>query len=185
MTHPSSTLPESTAQESTLEVAALHVSAIDPARLDDIRAAGRDESGNSLAPFPAEGWEPLRCCLEPAPPGQSIVLIAYSPFTTRTAWTETGPVFVHAERCAGYEHPGTLPEALRTGPRVLRTYHADESLDYADITVIDDGRDIEAPLLDLLSRPQVAVVHVRALAAQCFTYSVTRAPDPGAAAPSA
>jgi hypothetical protein len=151
----------------------LNVSAIDPVRLDAIRDAGEDEAGNGLTPAPAAGWEPLRCCLALATVGEPILLISYSPFTARSPWAEAGPVFVHARRCAGYPTPRSLPDAFRTGPRVLRTYHADGSLDYADITVVDEGDDIERPLLDLLGRPGVDTVHVRALSAQCFTYAVT------------
>jgi hypothetical protein len=152
----------------------LHVKAIDPERLTAIRRDGHDESGNPVTPFPACGWEPLRCCLTRADVGDPITLISYSPFTVRSPWAETGPVFIHVEPCSGYRTPHELPAALRTGPRVLRTYHGDGSLDYDDITVIDDGDDIEAALLDLLSRPAVDVVHVRALAPQCFTYAVAR-----------
>jgi hypothetical protein len=151
----------------------LQVSAIDPSRLDAIRHTGHDEAGNPLAPLAAQGWEPLRCCLALAAAGDPILLISYSPFTGRSPWAETGPVFVHGERCQGYRASGELPDALRTGPRVLRTYHADESLDYADITVVDEGEDIEAHLLDLLALPAVDTVHVRALVSQCFTYAVT------------
>jgi hypothetical protein len=154
----------------------IHVSAIEPTRLDRIRSFGRDESGNPLAPFTATGWEPLRCCLSLAPAGESVMLISYSPFTERSPWAETGPVFVHAETCPGYQDADALPDDLRTGPRVLKTYDARGCLDYADITVVGEDEDIEAPLLDLLSRPAVAAVHVRALAAQCFTYVVTRKP---------
>jgi hypothetical protein len=158
----------------TLTATKLCVSAIDPTRLSAIRRDGHDESGHPLLPFPAEGWEPLRCCLALAPVGASIALISYAPFTVPSPWTETGPVFIHADECSGYTRPDQLPEKLRSGPRVLRTYHADGSLDYADITVVADGEDIEPTLLDLLGRPAVATVHVRALAAQCFTYGVTR-----------
>jgi hypothetical protein len=152
----------------------LHVSALDPDRLDAIRRNGHDESGHPLRHVPAEGWEPLRCCLAPAERDESIVLISYTPFTVGSPWAETGPVFVHADQCPGYADSHRLPETLRTGPRVLKTYSADGSLDYADITVVNDGQDSEATLLDLLGRPAVATVHVRALAAQCFTDAVTR-----------
>ena len=49
------------------------------------------------------------------------MLISYSPFTKRTPWAESGPVFVHAETCPGYPDADTLPDDLRTGPRVLKT----------------------------------------------------------------
>jgi hypothetical protein len=152
----------------------LHVSAIDPERLEAIRHRGEDEAGNALTPFPADGWEPLRCCLALAGAGDRILLISYSPFTVASPWAETGPVFVHAEACPGYRTSDELPGALRRGPRVLRPYHEDGSLDYADITVVDAGDDIEDHVLDLLHRPAVDTVHVRALGPQCFTYAVTR-----------
>jgi hypothetical protein len=152
----------------------LLVSAIDPNRLCRIRTAGCDEAGNPLVEFSASGWEPLRCCLRRPDAGELIALISYSPFVVPSAWAETGPVFVHAEQCSGYGATESLPDELRTGPRILRTYYADGSLDYADITVVREGEDIEESFFDLLSRSEVAVVHVRALVAQCFTYAVTR-----------
>ena len=153
----------------------LRVSAIDPGRLETMRRLGQDDAGNALVPFSAEGWEPLRCCLAVAGAGDGILLISYTPLTVASPWAESGPVFVHAEPCSGYRTPDELPGALRTGPRVLRPYHEDGSLDYADITVVEAGVDIEDRVLDLLRRPAVHTVHVRALAAQCFTYAVTRA----------
>jgi len=48
----------------------------------------------------------------------------------------------------------------------------DGSLDYADITRVPEGEDVEPALRDLLGRPAVARVHVRADTSQCFTYEV-------------
>lgn len=152
----------------------LHVIAIDPGHLDDIRAAGTDGHGTVLKPFAAQGWEPLRCCLRVARPDEPIALISYAPFADPSPWREVGPVFVHAERCAGYAPDAGLPAELRTGPRVLRTYDADRALDYEDITYVPEGADLEPALADLLSRPGVDEVHVRASLSQCFTYAVRR-----------
>lgn len=153
----------------------LTVIAIHPARLDAIRGAGKDEHGNPLAAYPAKGWEPLRCCLRTAAEAEAVALISYAPFTARSPWAEVGPVYIHAEPCAGYPDSGALPADLRTGPRVLRTYHADMSLDYDDITYVASGEDLEPALRDLLDRPGVAEVHVRASMSQCFTYAVRAA----------
>ena len=150
----------------------LRVIAIDPARLDSVRAAGEDEHGNEFRPYAAAGWEPLRCCLRVAPEGERIALISYAPLTTSSPWVEVGPVYVHAEDCGGYPHTGELPDELRTGPRILRSYHADGSLDYDDIVYVSGGEDVEPALRDLLDRPAVALVHVRASMTQCFTYEV-------------
>src|ERR1700722_20338079 len=151
----------------------LIVSAIDPARLAVIRDRGLDGDGNSVVAFPAEGWEPLRCCLGIAQAGHPIALIAYTPLTTRSPWTETGTVFICAKERGGYRTVHELPARQRIGPKILRTYRADGSLNYDHITHVAEGIDIGAQLAALLEQPDVAIVHVRAVLAQCFAYSVT------------
>lgn len=151
----------------------LTVHAIPTHRLDAIRSDGVDDLGNPLANWPAQGWEPLRCCLRIAGPGESLALISYTPFESRSVWSEAGPVFIHRHACAGYSDTAELPPDLRTGPRVLRTYAPDGSLDYDDITLVPEGTDLEPALVDLLARPGVARVHVRAHLSQCFAYEVT------------
>jgi hypothetical protein len=101
-------------------------------------------------------------------------LIAYRPLPGSSPWAETGPVFVHAAECEGYPSDGGLPTALRTGPRVLRGYHPDGSLDYDHIAFVATGDDVEPAIDELLGQPDVDVIHVRAHLAQCFTYAVRR-----------
>jgi hypothetical protein len=146
---------------------------IDPTRLATMRAQGHDEHGNPFTAFDAVGWEPLRCCLRLPSPGEPIALISYAPFTRTSPWREVGPVYVHAQACAGFGGDA-LPEQLRTGPRVLRTYRSDGTLDYDHIAVVDDGEDIEPALRKMLDVPEVPTVHVRAFATQCFLYAVER-----------
>jgi hypothetical protein len=151
----------------------LMVHPIDPARLDAVRETGEDGWGNPVTPFAAKGeGEPLRCCLRFAEPGESIALISYAPFVEASPWREVGPVYLHAERCEGYADAG-LPAGLRCGPRVLRTYRADGSMNYEHNTLVGD-EDLEPVLDRLLAEPDVATVHVRTLLPQCFLYAVTR-----------
>jgi Protein of unknown function (DUF1203) len=149
----------------------LKVLAIDSDRLEGMRAAGHDGHGNRLAPFPALGWEPTRCCLRVAGEGESILLISFAPVDGPSPWAEVGPVYVHAAVCEGYR-TDQLPDELRTGPRVLRTYHADRTLNYEDIALVERGLDIEPTLREVLGRPNVDEVHVRATLSQCWAYSV-------------
>jgi hypothetical protein len=153
------------------------VHAVDPARLDAIRADGHDGHGNRFTAFAAEGaGEPLRCCLRYAEAGEQIALVSYAPFGHPSVWTEVGPVYVHARPCPGYLAADRLPEELATGPCVLRTYRADDTMDYAHNTVVS-AADQLAPLIEqLLLRPEVATVHVRTLAPQCFLYAVRARP---------
>jgi hypothetical protein len=154
----------------------LLVHAIDPARLDGLRRAGTDGHGNQLRPFAATGQgEPLRCCLRFAEAGEPITLISYAPFDHSSVWREVGPVYIHAAQCDGYTQTGRLPEQLATGPRVLRTYTPDNTMNYDHNTVITDDAALEPVIERLLGEPDVATVHVRTVAPQCFLYAVTAA----------
>jgi Protein of unknown function (DUF1203) len=151
----------------------LTVHPIEPARLDGVRRARDDGFGNAFTPYDATGdGEPLRCCLRFARADESIALISFAPFTEPSPWREVGPVYVHAERCEGYAD-GELPEELRRGPRVLRTYRPDGSMNYPHNTLVGE-EDLEPVLDRLLAKPDVATVHVRTLLPQCFLYAVTR-----------
>lgn len=152
----------------------LIVRAIDPAHLGKVRATGADGHGNRLRPFAATGQgEPLRCCLRYARAGEQITLISYAPFVQPSVWREVGPVYIHAARCDGYVPAGRLPGQLATGPCVLRTYRADDTMNYDHNTVVTGDADLQPVIERLLCEPGVATVHVRTLAPQCFLYAVT------------
>jgi hypothetical protein len=150
----------------------IHVVAIAPDRLAAMRDSGFDEHGNPFARYPAQGWEPLRCCLRPASPAEQIVLISYATFTAPSPWREVGPVFVHADECEGYPKTSVFPESYQHGRRLLRTYHEDLTLDYDHIRMTGTDEDVEAAVRELLAEPAVAEVHVRAAEAQCFAFAV-------------
>lgn len=144
-----------------------------PERLDAVRERGTDDFGNRFVPFAATGeGEPLRCCLRYARADEPIALISWAPFTDVSPWREVGPVYVHADRCDGYRET-SLPAELRRGPRVLRTYRPDGSMNYEHNTLVGD-EDLEPVLDRLLAEPDVATVHVRTVLPQCFHYAVTR-----------
>lgn len=153
---------------------ALLVQAIDPAYLASVRRTGMDDHGNRLCPSAATGeGEPLRCCLRYAREGEQIALISYAPFDQPSVWREIGPVYIHATACAGYTQTGELPEQLAHGPRVLRTYRADRTMNYEHNTVVEDRIELAPIVTLLLSTGDVAIVHVRTVKPQCFLYSVT------------
>jgi hypothetical protein len=157
----------------TTTVQTLSVHPIDPGHLDAVREAGEDAFGNPFTAYPATGdGEPLRCCLRFARPGEAIALISFAPFTEVSPWREVGPVYVHGSRCDGYAEP-RLPAELRRGPRLLRTYRADGSMNYEHNTLVGD-EDLEPVLDRLLAEPDVTTVHVRTVLPQCFLYAVTR-----------
>ncbi|MET9372909.1 DUF1203 domain-containing protein [Streptomyces sp. NPDC002992] len=157
---------------------------IEPTALARLRVV--DDAGQPCAPYTAtEGGSPLRCCLRAVAPGERIALVSYAPLRRWAAATgarpgaydEQGPVFIHAEECAGPPadsgaYPFDRPGALRT----LRRYDSEGR--------IVGGRLLEIPaeategfdkaFAEAFADPRVALVHVRAVEYGCFQFEVRR-----------
>ncbi len=159
-----------------MTTATLRVRAVPPQVVRELLVC--DDAGRPAAPsVDEEGGAPLRCCLRRSRPGERIALVRYAPLRRWAAETgvdpgaydEQGPVFLHAEECAGPEGDG-LP--FTSAHRVLRRYSADGR--------ILGGRLVQAPadfapaLREAYADPAVALVHVRAVEYGCFLYEVRR-----------
>jgi Protein of unknown function (DUF1203) len=156
-----------------LEVMNFEYVAIPAAELDAIRVAGRDEAGSELtAQTDEEGGSPLRCCLRTAMPGESMLLIAYTPPGTAGAYAERGPVFIHAERCDGYLTPDTYPPDLSNRQQVVRAY--DNQGRIATGVLVADGTHAEKAIAELLDRPDVDLVHLRNVGYGCYNFAVQK-----------
>ncbi|WP_405613912.1 DUF1203 domain-containing protein [Streptomyces sp. NBC_00076] len=149
---------------------------IGPVALKELRSV--DDAGRAVAPvIDDEGGAPLRCCLRRSEPGERIALVSYAPLRRWAAQTgaepgaydEQGPVFIHAQECAGPDGDGL---AFTNSHRVLRRYSADGR--------ILGGRHVRAPeefedaFRKAFDDPAVALVHVRAVEYGCFLYEVRR-----------
>lgn len=158
--------------------AACPVRAIDPAVVADLRVV--DDAGHSPRELVDDsGGSPLRCCLRLSRPGERVLLASYAPLRRWAAATgadpgpydEVGPVYLHANRCAGPVDEG-YPDAMRDWPRMFRAY--DRNGHILGGRLKENGQAPE-PLLDELFRdPAVAVVHARALEHGCFTFAIER-----------
>jgi hypothetical protein len=145
--------------------------AIPQGRLREIKAAGVDEAGNRLiVQVDTEGGSPLRCCLRESDPGERMLLIAYTPPGTRGAYAERGPVFIHAEPCAGYLTPSWYPPGLSHRLQVVRAYGPDGGI--ADGVMVDDGMRAMTVIRELLARPDVSLVHLRNVGYGCYNFAV-------------
>ena len=154
----------------TAGTGALTFEAIPAAELAEIRAAGRDEAGNSLTVQADNGGSPVRCCLRETRPGERVMLIAYTPPGTAGAYAERGPVFVHADPCEGYPTPRRYPPGLRHRMQVVRAY--DRQGRIADGVLAADGLQAEAVIAELLARPDVELVHLRNVGYGCYNFAV-------------
>jgi hypothetical protein len=150
--------------------AGFRVEAIPADELERIRARGVDDFGNALEPFPVTtGGAPLRCCLRDAEPGERIALIAYRPAAVGGPYAEVGPVFVHAEECAGHDDTDRYPEGFRGRNQLLRAYDA-RGRQVENVVV--DAAAAERAITALLARPDVAFLHSRNVLAGCYMFAV-------------
>jgi hypothetical protein len=154
----------------TAGTGALTFEAIPAAELAEIRAAGRDEAGNSLTVQADNGGSPVRCCLRETRPGERVMLIAYTPPGTAGAYAERGPVFVHADPCEGYPTPRRYPPGLRHRMQLVRAY--DRQGRIADGVLAADGLQAEAVIAEMLARPDVELVHLRNVGYGCYNFAV-------------
>jgi hypothetical protein len=114
---------------------------------------------------------PCRHCLRWANPGERVVLFPYAAIPSGQPYSETGPIFVHADECQRYSTTDEYPADFRNG-RVFRAY--DSSYNIIDAQVMN-GSEPEIVIESLFQDPNTAFVDVRSVTRGCFTFRVQRA----------
>jgi len=166
----------STTGNSITEPRTFRVQALSCDRLEAIKYSGTDDGGNCVFPArTAQGGEPLRCCLKIARPGEQILLVAYRPFNKPSPYAETGPVFVHAESCAGYRRYDLYPDEFRGRPQVFRCYDTDGNIVGGRFAEPTD--DVEAVIEELFADPTVEYIHTRNVVYGCYMLELRRSPS--------
>lgn len=156
----------------------LQIRPIPAATLRRLREQGNDDYGHSWRPrIDDEGGAPLRCCLRDSKPGEQIVLISYAPVRSPVAdagpYDEIGPVFVHAEECAGYIDDGRYPQEWASDRRqVLRAYRADGTI--AGGVQLEAGENRDAAARELFTDPEVVFLHSRNVIYGCYMLEIRR-----------
>ena len=118
---------------------------------------------------------PCRHCLANINAGDAYLILAYRPFPALQPYAETGPIFLHAEKCPAYDGRGDLPPILTTSKDyLLRGYGHDDRIVYGTgaVTPVEDVKTRAGELLD---RPDIAYVHVRSARNNCYQCRIERA----------
>jgi hypothetical protein len=149
-----------------------HVSALPTAVLESVRESHRDASGSPVEYVGADGGEPLRCCLRDAVARERLILFGYEPDIPASPYREVGPVFAHADPCAGPVADDEYPEGWVGRPQVLRAYDARGWIHPS--TRVHDGSDPVRVIDEMLANPEVAQLHSRNVAYGCYMFKVTR-----------
>lgn len=114
---------------------------------------------------------PCRHCLRWAQPGERVILFPYAAIPWGHPYAETGPIFVHAEKCQRYSTTDQYPAEFRNG-RVFRAY--DSNYNIIDGQVMN-ASEPETLIGRLFQNADAAFVDVRSVTHGCFTFRVQRA----------
>lgn len=110
---------------------------------------------------------PCRHCLKNVTAGEAYLVLAYRPFPELQPYAETGPIFLHAEPCAGWAASGEMPEMLSSRDYIVRGYGADHRIVYGTGKVVDTP-EIAAWAETLFQRGDVAYAHIRSARNNCY-----------------
>ena len=113
---------------------------------------------------------PCRHCLRWAQPGERVILFPYAAIPSGYPYSETGPIFVHANKCARYSATNEYPGDFRNG-RVFRAYDSNYNIIDAEIV---NGSEPEVVIESLFQNPDTAFVDARSMTRGCFTFRVQR-----------
>ena len=128
-------------------------------------------SDHAIVSADSPGSSPCRHCLSWAQPGERVILFPYAPIPSGHPYSETGPIFVHADECQRYSATNEYPADFRNG-RVFRAYDSKYNIIEAEIV---NGSEPEAVIESLFQNPDTAFVDVRSVTHGCFTFRVQRA----------
>lgn len=144
-----------------------------PAEIADAarRAVNAGAADHALITVDSTESSPCRRCLRWAQPGERVVLFPYSAIPAGHPYSETGPIFVHADDCQPYSATNEYPADFRNG-RVFRAY--DSNFNIIDAQLLN-GSEPEAMIENLFENPDTVFVDVRSGTRGCFTFRVQRA----------
>tara|TARA_R110002020_G_scaffold28146_1_gene89932 strand:+ start:1510 stop:1983 length:474 start_codon:yes stop_codon:yes gene_type:complete len=142
---------------------------MDQATAAHLRHGGPDSYGNPPEKRISDGaGVPCRRCMKLVGKGEPYLIAAWRPFSALHAYTETGPVFLHAEPCdPDPVGSGDLPPFLLSPDYILRGYDPDERIVYGTGGVIP-LQEIPARIAKLLAEPGVEAVHIRSSRNNCY-----------------
>jgi hypothetical protein len=135
------------------------------------RAVKTSATDHALVTADSPGSAPCRHCLRWAQPGERVILFSYAAIPLGHPYSETGPIFVHADKCERYSATDEYPPDFRTG-RVFRAYDSNYNIIDAQV---GDGRDPALVIQELFKNSETAFLDVRSVTHGCYTFRVQRA----------
>lgn len=116
---------------------------------------------------------PCRHCLKLVEEGDEYLIVAHRPFGNLQPYSETGPIFLHADFCERAAPDANLPDMLNSPAYLVRGYDAGERIVYGTGQMVFTG-DIGSYADALLADNKISFVHVRSAENNCFQCRIER-----------
>jgi hypothetical protein len=113
---------------------------------------------------------PCRHCLRWAQPGERMMLFPFASVPPGHPYSESGPIFVHADPCERYRATDEYPADFREG-RVVRAYNSQHNMIAAEVA---NGVGPEALIERFLQMPETSFIHIRSVSRGCYTMGIER-----------
>jgi hypothetical protein len=165
--------------ERRIAMSSIIFSAMPTAVAEGLWSGGTDAYGRLPETMISDGpGHPCRHCLQNIDAGEPLLVFAYRPFPELQPYAETGPVFLHKERCKRYSANEVLPPVLKSSRDfIVRGYAENDRIVYGTGAVTPTG-DIPAYAKELLARDAIAYVHVRSARNNCFQCRIDKQKAP-------
>lgn len=148
--------------------------AMPTADADHLRGGGNDAYGKSPETAVSDGpGHPCRHCLANIDAGEKYLVLAYRPFPTLQPYAETGPIFLHADKCPRYEASEVMPPMLESPDYIVRGYGENDRIVYGSGAVTPTVA-IATRAEELLQRDDIAYLHVRSARNNCYQCRIER-----------
>ena len=120
------------------------------------------------------GANPCRHCLKDIEAGAPMLVLAHRPFPSAQPYAELGPIFLHGDPCPRYDAAAGMPAMfLRRSAYLVRGYGPDHRIAYGTGSIVTpDAMNEQASLL--LTRPDIAYLHVRSASYNCYQCRIDR-----------
>jgi hypothetical protein len=134
------------------------------------RAAANGAPDHAIIVADSPDGFPCRHCLQFAQPGERVIVFSYAAIPAGHPYSESGPIFVHAEPCERYSATKKFPTDFRRG-RVMRAYNSNDDMIDAEVV---NGTEPEAVIEKFLQKPETAFVDARSVTRGCYTFRIQR-----------
>lgn len=120
------------------------------------------------------GGVPCRHCQQDVAKGEDYLILAYSPFPKPQPFSETGPIFLHAQPCPRYPENDIVPPMfLKRESYLLKGYGRDDRIVYGTGQIVKSP-DIAKAAEAILEQSEVEYIHVRSALNNCFSCRIDR-----------